>query len=321
MKYRRYNVYKRLSKVNERYGMGILLRPVIYMAVLSILSTLAAIISPYLYSLLLDEVMVNGDLGPLPYIFLAMICVYAAGAGLSALTVHTDAHFSNKVGLAVKTKLFDQLTGKEIAQVWDMEVGYYKKMLDEDCMEAAGFYTEQIGGFICSFLTAAVYLFLMLFIHPQLTAVSVLFIPVAALFGRYTGRKLNRFQNELWRKCSENTNFLTDTIQKWREIKAQNLELELTREYERRLLPEKELNIQQIKYLGLNRLFYEFKNNFIQNLLLYFLGGLFIISGQISIGSLLMFMSYLNRFSSNIDNIMNARTDFEGKKAVFERLL
>lgn len=57
-----------------------------------------------------------------------------------------------------------------------------------------------------------------------------------------------------------------------------------------------------------------------QSLLLYFLGGLFIIWGQISIGALVMFMSYLSSLSANVDSIINSITELKGNKAAFDRL-
>lgn len=59
---------------------------------------------------------------------------------------------------------------------------------------------------------------------------------------------------------------------------------------------------------------------FVNNILIYFLGGLLIIDGQLTIGSLLMFMSYMSSFSENIDAIINSITDFSSNKTVFNRL-
>ena len=44
------------------------------------------------------------------------------------------------------------------------------------------------------------------------------------------------------------------------------------------------------------------------------------MEGQLTIGALLMFMSYMTQFSSNVDSLMTSITDFTGNKAVFERL-
>lgn len=54
--------------------------------------------------------------------------------------------------------------------------------------------------------------------------------------------------------------------------------------------------------------------------LIYFVGGLFIITKDISIGELLMFISYMASMEASLATLMKSKTDFGGQKAVFERL-
>jgi len=54
--------------------------------------------------------------------------------------------------------------------------------------------------------------------------------------------------------------------------------------------------------------------------LIYFVGGLFVISKAISIGELVMFISFMGSMESALDAVMKSKTDFLGQKAVFDRL-
>jgi ATP-binding cassette subfamily B protein/subfamily B ATP-binding cassette protein MsbA len=160
----------------------------------------------------------------------------------------------------------------------------------------------------------------MLLINLWLALASVVFIPIAILFSKYTGKMFNKYNNELWQIGSKNNTFLFDSIQKWREVKANNLQNSLAEEYTEKLKPEIAINIKWMKYFALDGLFYDFKNKFVQSLLLYLLGGLFIIRGQITIGSLLMFMSYMSSLSGKVDAIISSITGFSENKAVFDRI-
>ena len=73
-------------------------------------------------------------------------------------------------------------------------------------------------------------------------------------------------------------------------------------------------------YYALRDFFYEIKTQFVLKVLIYFVGGLFVISKDISIGELLMFISYMASMESALDSIMRSKTDFLGQKAVFDRL-
>jgi ABC-type bacteriocin/lantibiotic exporter with double-glycine peptidase domain len=315
MKYTRLSVAKRLAK-----QVKIPARLIVLLQAVSMLSMLVSLISPYLYSQLVDEVMTNGKATLLYTIVPTMIGVFAVGVGLSALSTFLSLRYNNKVNLLVKTKVFERLMRRNIADVMNVDVGAEQKVIEQDSGVVSGFFSGQIGGFFTSFLYPAIYLVLMLIINPWLSLAVVVFIPLTILFGRFTGKKYNLVNNELWQIGSKNNNYLFDSIQKWREVKAQNLEQDLTDEYNEKLQPERKTLLSWMLYFAFNGVFYDFKSMFVNNVLMYFIGGLLIIAGQLSVGSLLMFMSYMGSFSGNIDSIIKSITDFSGNKAVYERL-
>ena len=311
----RFIVLKRLSK-----QIKVPIPLVFILQIVAIISTVVSLISPYLYSLLVDEVMTNSKIHLLYYLIPAMIGVFIAEMGLSALSTVVSVRYNNAVNLEVKTKLFHQLMQNNIAASINADIGAEQKLIEQDCGAVSDFFTRQIGGFLTAFLYAAIYLTLMVIINPWLSLTVIVFIPLTIIFGKYIGRKFNVNQNALWEIGAKNNNFLFDTIQKWREVKAQNLEEHLTKEYNDKLRPERKTLIGWMLYFALNGVFYDLKNGFVNNILMYFFGGLFIISGQLTIGSLLMFMSYMSSFSGNIDAIVKSVTDFSGNKAVYDRL-
>lgn len=321
MKYNRFAVLKKLTDKNSNSKIKIPFRLAIFVGALSVVSTGVSLISPYLYKLLVDNVMTNGNLSLLYYIIPAMVGVFVAGVIISALSTYFSTKFSVKVDLATKEKIFNKLINQDIADVANPDVGNLQKLTEQDSTAVSAFITTQIIGFFCAFLFAAIYLVLMLLINPWLTLASVVFIPIAILFSRYTGKMFNKYNNELWQIGSKNNTFLFDNIQKWREVKANNLQNSLVEEYKKKLKPEVVINLKWMKYFALDNMFYDFKNKFVQSLLLYLLGGMFIIWGQITIGSLLMFMSYMSSLSGNVDAIISSITGFSGNKAVFDRIL
>lgn len=320
MKYNRFSIFKKLINKSCAIRIEISIKYAVLLGVLSLVSTGISLLSPFLYKLLIDNVMISGETNKLFPTISAMIGIFIAGVIISAISTFASVKFNNKINLATKTKVFKNLISKKIADILDPDVGNMQKLTEEDSSIISGFINGQIIGFFLSFLFAVTYFILMLIINPWLSLVSVLFIPIAILFGKFVGKNFNFFNNELWQIQSKNNTFLYDTIQKWREVKAQTLENQLTDEYIDKLKPELSVNFRWMRFYALKDLFYAFKNHFVQSLLLYFLGGLFIIWGQISIGALIMFMSYLSSLSSNVDSIINSITELKGNKAVFDRL-
>ncbi|MDF2685538.1 MAG: hypothetical protein K0S55_719, partial [Clostridia bacterium] len=279
-----------------------------------------SLLSPYLYKILIDEVMTAGKLELLKYVIPSMLGVFLISAALSGMNTYFNNKVTNKITLNLKRKMFNKIINKDIASWTSPDVGGLNNRIEADCNVVGGFAASQIVSFLSAFLFAALYLILMIIINPWLSVISVVFIPIAILFGRYTGGKFNKYNLELWQTGANNNSFLFDTIQKWREVKSNNIEDRLTDDYKNMLEPEMKINFKWMKYLALNDLFYAFKNDFVQKLLLFFVGGLFIISGSITIGGLLMFISYMQNLSANVDSIINSITAFAGNKAVYERL-
>ena len=296
-------------------------KTLIIIQVIAAISTLVSLGQPYLYSMLVDEVMINKRIDLLWFIVLSMVILFLLGGGLAALSTFLSVRFRNIINLETKSKLIQKLMKKCIMDVTNLDVGKEQKLLEEDSGIVAAFFQDHVGGFLSALLYTVVYFGLMFFISPWLSIAIILFIPIMILFGYFIGKKYNNYQEEIWGINSANVSFLFNAIQKWREIKIQKLESFFSKEYEERLKPERRKLLTWMLYYALNGLFYEFKSGFVNNVLMYFLGGILIITGQLTIGMLLLFMSYLTSFSKNLDLVIQLLTDFSGNKAVYERII
>lgn len=293
---------------------------IVMLQVLVIASTVISLASPYLYSLLVDEVMTNGNVNLLYQIIPAMIGIFIIQIAFSALSTFVSIKYINVVNLEVKTKLFNRLMSQDLVNAINIDVGMQQKLIEEDGSAITNFFIGHIAGFITAFLYSAIYLMLMFLISPWLSFVAIVFIPLIIIFGKCIGKKFNVMQHTLWQIGSKNNSFLFDSIQKWREIKVKNLEKQYSQTYDDKLQPERKTLMGWILYYALNDVFYDIKNGFVNNVLMYFLGGVLIINGHMTIGALLMFMSYMSNLSKNIDYIVKSVTDFTGSKATYDRL-
>ena len=161
---------------------------------------------------------------------------------------------------------------------------------------------------------------LMININVWLGLLSVILLPLTIWFSQIIGNKYNAVNKESYEVKSKTKTHLFDTVQKWREIKTNTLEDQFSAEYDERLEPERKLNNKWMFYYALRDFFYEIKTQFVLKVLIYFVGGLFVISKDISIGELLMFISFMASMESALGSIMRSKTDFLGQKAVFDRL-
>ncbi|MBE5869352.1 MAG: ABC transporter ATP-binding protein [Lachnospiraceae bacterium] len=315
MKYTRRNVYHHLQEC-IKFSKGLML----LFGIISLGITAVSLISPYLYKSLVDVVMTSGNIQLLSIIIPAMIGVYLIKVVLSGISTYVGKKFSYRTTLETKKRLMYKFLERNISGATGKEIGAQSNNLEQDSDAVHIFLSTHVVGFITSFLIALVYMVLMLRINIYLGLLSVILLPLTLWFSQMIGKKYNAVNWENYEIRSKTKTYLFDTVQKWREIKTNTLENQFAREYDDMLEPERKLNSKWMFYFALRGFFYEIKEEFVVKVLIYFVGGLFIISKDISIGELLMFISYMAGMSGALDTLMKSKTDFGGQRAVFERL-
>lgn len=315
MKYTRKNIYRHL-KISVTFSKKLM----IIGGILTLLITAVSLISPYLYKILVDDVMTAGRIDLLYYVIPAMVGVYLIKVVLSGIRTYVNKKFSYGTTLQTKSCLMQKFLDRDISEATGREIGKQSNNIEQDSGAVTTFLSSHIVGFITSILIAAVYMVLMLSISLWLGLLSVILLPLTIWFSNLIGNKYNAVNKENYEVKSKTQTHLFDTVQKWREIKTNTLEDQFSNEYDERLEPERGLNNKWMFYFALRDFFYGIKTQFVLKVLIYFVGGLFVISKDISIGELLMFISFMGSMESSLDSIMKSKTDFLSQKAVFERL-
>lgn len=315
MKYSRINIYRHLNK-------KILFSPklMIIGGLLTLSITAVSLISPYLYKILVDDIMTAGNIKLLYYVIPAMISVYLVKVILTGVQTYVSKKFFYTTTLETKSRLMQKFLEQDISIAFGKEVGAQSNNLEQDSGAVYTFLSSHIVGFITSFIIAAIYMALMININVWLGLLSVILLPLTIWFSHIIGNKYNAVNKESYEVKSQTKTYLFDTVQKWRDIKTNILEDRFSIEFDKRLEPERKLNNKWMFYYALRDFFYELKTQFVLKVLLYFVGGLFVISKDISIGELLMFIGFMASMESALDSIMKSKTDFLGQKAVFDRL-
>ncbi|MBQ8551653.1 MAG: ABC transporter ATP-binding protein [Clostridia bacterium] len=315
MKYTRRNIYRHL---NEKISFSKKL--MLIGGLLTLLITAVSLISPYLYKTLVDDVMTAGNINLLYYVIPAMIGVYLVKVMLTGIRTYVNKKFSYATTLETKNRLMQKFLERDISMAAGKEIGTQSNNLEQDSGAVHTFLSSHIVGFVTSFIVAAIYMALMININVWLGLLSVILLPLTIWFSQIIGNKYNAVNKESYEVKSKTKTHLFDTVQKWREIKTNTLEDQFSAEYDERLEPERKLNNKWMFYYALRDFFYEIKTQFVLKVLIYFVGGLFVISKDITIGDLLMFISFMASMESALDSIMRSKTDFLGQKAVFDRL-
>lgn len=315
MRYTRKTVYRRLSE-----DITIPKEILILCIGITLSITIVSLIQPYLYKTWIDDVMTDGNILLLDNIILAMIGAYLLKLVLVVANTYITKKFSYKITLEVKSKLMNRFFARDLSTLVSADVGAQNNNIEQDATAVSRFLISHTVNTLASFVTSIAYIFLLLKINVHLGILSMILLPVTVWISRRIGGKYNEVNKEIYKVNAKTHTYLFDTIQKWKEIKTNTLEELFCRKYDEMLEPERELNKKWMFYYALRNLFHGLKDELIIKVLIYFVGGLLIIKNDISIGELLMFVSYMAGMEVSVDTVMKSRTDFVGDQAIFDRL-
>ena len=319
-RYNRFTVFRHILRLFKEEHVIISKVQVTCIIILMTFSTAFSAISPYLYSTLVDDVMMKKNIVSLPYMIAFMVGCFIIKSFVDILCSKISFDFNEKMKNQIKQMVLSKILNQQISELNDYDVGEKQKIVEQDSVALQNFFMTHIIKFMCFILYSTVYLYLMCKISLFLTLVAFIIYPLMYFIGKAIGGKFNTIKNTLWKVSSDNNTYLFEVFGKWKEIKSNCLEKMVLDNYKKRLLSEQKINLSWMLFFALNRLTYALKNDFIQKILMYFVGGILIINGQTTVGMLLMFMGYISSFNGYADNIMSSITDFIGEKAVFERM-
>ena len=234
MKYSRTNIFVRLNKsihIKKRY--------MFYNAILTFIITGVSLVSPFLYKILVDDVMKGGKLKWLCWLIPSMVAVYLVQMVLSGIITYCGKKFSNITIVETKCVLMKKILSRDISETEKANVGRQSGNVENDSSAVYSLVSRHIVNFICSIVITTVYFVLMLLIDPWLSLVSVVLIPSTMWFSAVMGKKYNKIQQKLFEIRAEIRSYLFTTIRQWREIKVNTLEGNMIYKYDEMLEPER----------------------------------------------------------------------------------
>lgn len=286
-------------------------RPLIVLGIFKVWNLLLGLIPLFLYSALVNRVLVDKKLNELAPIVMGYLAVFL----FATIGIAVSKRFSNqlvlKYDVRVKNKLLKKYISLDHETYSKYSIGDVKSRVEGDAVVARNFFVTHILDFTYGVIYAAALAGILLYYDWRIALISFIFVPVSFITVNFLGGKSKKAKEELWRLQTKYETFLHANIQNWKDIKINNLEaaqLEELNEHYKKIRPVWFRNALY-SHLGITYSF--FTKNFITQLFIYFIGGLFVIQGYSEVGVLLVFISFYGQFFGNIEAISNSIINFK----------
>lgn len=287
----------------------------------SFLSSILAMLPPYLFSDLINTVIGEKEQSNIPFIFLGYIVVFFATILVGLIVVKSTNKLKMYINLQVKTKLWSAISGLSTEEYEEYSKGDLKVRLDNDSNMFFQFLQKNIIDYSISLISIVILAVTMFVLEWRLATICIILIPVTLLIGSYFSKKFGNVMAKLRDVRGEIESWLPDTFMRWQSIKIMAIEQEKQQEYERYIDNECKLSAKMMFLYSLTRVIALLKNDMFIKLIIYGIGGVFIINGSLVVGSLFMFTNYFQKLFSYIELINSNNVDLESDIYVCEKVL
>ena len=269
-----------------------------------LLQQLLALAPPYCYLLFLREVITAGRLTWIPVIFGGYVIVYL----VQTFVGYLEKRWYHRIVLGATAKwrshMMKVMERMTFSDLKELESGHRKRMVWDDPQAAVEWVMGRMHlslQFFGMIPTVAV----LLILDVRLAVPSLCMVPVSLAITRYVRRKSSRFHRILLKERSDYDGFLFRSLQCWKEIRADNLENQMERQFAGHQERIGKAFLHTHIFWFVNRTLIAFKDVFLTNMGLYLLGGVLVLYGYSSVAVLLAFMEYftaaMNTFLAMMD--------------------
>ena len=279
---------------------------------------LFALVSPLLFQVVVDKVLVNRGLSSLDVLMTALICIAIFETLLGALRTYTFSHTTTRVDVELGAALFRHLVRLPLAYFGVRKVGDTVARVHE-LENIRNFLTGSTLTLIIDFFFTIIFFCVMFFYSPTLTLIVLLSIPVYVILSLFFTPILRSRIEEKFRRGSENQCFLVETVTGVETVKSLAVEPQMQRKWEEQLAA----------YVGSG-----FRSSHINNIagqcvqlvqkitmaLTLWIGAGLVMKGELSVGQLIAFNMLSGRVTQPILRLAQLWQNFQQAKISIEKL-
>lgn len=271
-------------------------------------SVLISLLPPLVFGFFVDIVLINRELRMIVPLLGVFVGVYIVETALAFVTLHVRNRTYFRIVFDHRLRVLQTILGLAPARVETIEAGDLKRRQEEDTDAVEGLLDYLIES-TCQWITIVATGVACFLISWKLGLLGVVMGAGAILLGY--GISIGRLAavDKLRGAVAHYENWLHESIQGWREVKSLAIESQ-----QRQTMRDHLEIIHPLRYVShffwyANAALGHLKDQFVSRASLYFLGGILVFAGEMTIGGLLAFIRYYARITFAIQEVNRLRTD------------
>ena len=292
----------------------------VYLSLL-VFDSLLVVAAPLLFKQIVDTAIPNKDSGMVIYLSLLIAGTAILGAALGLISRRMSSTIGEGLIFNMRTQVFDHVQQQSIAFFTRAQTGALISRLNSDVMGAQRAFTSTLGGVVGNLISLVVVAATMFVLSWQITVASLLMLPLFMIPARWMGSRLQTMTRQ---QADYNSAMSTQMAERFNVSGALLMKIFGTPQRESQMFAEKAdaVRIMGIRISMANTVFFTaiVLVSSLATALVYGMGGVSVINGTLTLGTLLALSALLSRLYGPITALANVRVDIMTSLVSFERV-
>ncbi|ASJ10447.1 ABC transporter [Thermococcus sp. P6] len=309
-----------LSLLRRFIGEALSERKTLVIVVVSIVgSALATLVSPYILSIVIDRYIVPGRYEKLGLVvFLYLLSLVAQWFFATLQTFYTEV-FGQRVLRNLRDRLHEKILASNLDFFKEQSAGDLVSRIINDTSVVNDVLVSGLLGGLGSILSLVGIIIAMFLLDVKLTLVTLGSVPLMVFVALYFGTRMRRAYRETRQKIAKISSVVEESVAGIETIKAFGTEEKAEREFSRVSTETIKAYLKVAVYMGF---FWPLMNitSLLSVILVIGYGGYLAHAGEVSIGVVVAFIQYAQRFRGPINNVVSMYDSLQSALAALERI-
>ncbi len=278
-------------------------------------------IPPLLIREIIDVALPQGNAGLLNLLVVGMIAIPVGTGLIGVLQSYLNSTISQRIMFDIRNQLYIHLQGLTLRFFTSKHTGEVMSRLTADVAGIQNVVTGSLISIASNLFTVSITLTVIFALNWQLALLSISLLPLFILPTRLVGRVRRRLQKQTQEARADLSTQMQETL----NISGFLLMKIFNREgSEARRFREKSRSVMdlQVRQSMVGRWFFMLMGlfSFVGPALIYWWGGHQVMSGALTVGTIVAFVAYLARLSGPVTSLATVYVDVQAALALFERI-
>jgi ATP-binding cassette, subfamily B, bacterial HlyB/CyaB len=285
---------------------------------LSVVLQLFGLVSPLMFQVVMDKVLVNRAFDTLSVVCIALLISSVCEVALTGLRNYVLAHTTNRIDVELGARLFRHLLALPLGYFAARRVGDTVARVRE-LESIRNFLTGQALTSVIDLVFSLLFLAVMCLYSLSLTLVVVISLPVYAAISAVLNPIFRSRLNQKFARGSDNQSLLVETISGIETVKAMAVEPQFTNRWDQQLAAYVAAGFRVATLGNVGQQLIQLTGKLVTVATL-FLGAKLVIDGKLTVGQLVAFNMMSQRVSTPVLRLAQLWQDFQQVGISLQRL-